>query len=310
MSKPAMQPALNSRAGGGAARALRPQRMWGGKAPAQRRGLLAPSAQASLRACSHRLRPLRAPYFHLCLPRTLQARAAATMAPCSALAAPARAGAIAHQRAARPSGSSRSRRCVQVRAEGGSGGDDLAKQFEAFKRQMKAQVDSNPNVSTAAPPRCAPCRRRRRSHVARLPPSRRHPTTGPRLARAAYWHAHRPCSTAQLAHLHPDACRCAICRTARSPSRRRSRCRPANPSPLPLTPRPRGCRRFSQQQRGGWNDGATADKVRRTEARVLNAWTSERGMQAAAAGTVLLVVALLVAAGGPPADARCTLPWC
>lgn len=43
---------------------------------------------------------------------------------------------------------------------------------------------------------------------------------------------------------------------------------------------------------------------------MLDFWTSERGMQLAAGGTMVLVLLLLLSAGGPPADARCTLPWC
>lgn len=106
---------------------------------------------------------------------------------------------------------------------------------------------------------------------------------------------------------------------AAQPQPRRSRCRR---HPLqrwqrhkqPLTPRsrtpPLPCCRFSQSARGGWNDGPVGDKVRRQEQQVLNAWTSERGMQLAAGGTMALVLLLLFAAGGPPSDARCTLPWC
>lgn len=76
-------------------------------------------------------------------------------------------------------------------------------------------------------------------------------------------------------------------------------------------------RRFTQSplrnsglRSGEWNTGPTADTVRRQEQQVLNVWTQERVMQLAAAGTMALVLALLFSAGGPPADPRCTLPWC
>lgn len=61
---------------------------------------------------------------------------------------------------------------------------------------------------------------------------------------------------------------------------------------------------------GGWNAGPSADQMRRQERQLLDAWTQERLMQLAAGGTMALVLVLLFAAGGPPADPRCTLPWC
>ena len=185
--------------------------------------------------------------------------------------APSPAVGIKSQRAACRRGSRRPGRLQRVCAQGDQGGDDLAKQFAAFKRRMNAQVDRDPNVKTAAPPRCAP---------PLAPPPlvpAGHPTTGCLPAarlRAAPARAARPAATL------------------------------SGPAPRPTR------RRFSQQQRGGWNDAPAGDKLRRQEARLLDAWTSERGMQLAAAGTVLLVVAMLAAAGGPPADPRCTLPWC
>lgn len=69
-------------------------------------------------------------------------------------------------------------------------------------------------------------------------------------------------------------------------------------------------RRVGGSAGGGWNDGQAASQMRRQESQLLNAWTNGVGMQLAAAGTMVLVIALLVSAGGPPADARCTLPWC
>ena len=43
---------------------------------------------------------------------------------------------------------------------------------------------------------------------------------------------------------------------------------------------------------------------------MLNAWVPDQVLGLAAVGVMALLIAVLLAAGGPPADPRCTLPWC
>lgn len=310
MSKPAVQPALNPRAGGGAARALRPQRMWGGKAPAQRRGLQVCTLCPGIPA---RLQPSPATSAGSILPSLPAQNAASSRSRhYGSLLGPGSPGTCRRDRPPARGSPQRQQPVQALRASAGRGRQRRRRPGQAV-RGLQAADESAGGLQPQRQHRSA-------AQVRALPPPpplARHPSAA---QPPPPYHRPAPCTCCLLA-CAPALFSCPastsapsslrhLTAPARSPSRRRSGCRPANPSPLPLTPRPRGCRRFSQQQRGGWNDGATADKVRRTEARVLNAWTSERGMQAAAAGTVLLVVALLVAAGGPPADARCTLPWC
>jgi hypothetical protein len=52
------------------------------------------------------------------------------------------------------------------------------------------------------------------------------------------------------------------------------------------------------------------DAIKREESFMLNAWTSDKFQGAGVAVAVLVLLALLLAAGPPPADTRCTLPWC
>ncbi|KAI3431635.1 hypothetical protein D9Q98_004682 [Chlorella vulgaris] len=68
--------------------------------------------------------------------------------------------------------------------------------------------------------------------------------------------------------------------------------------------------RFSATRSGDWNAGPSADSIRKQEMQMLNAVTNANMMQIAAGGAMALVLVLLLAAGGPPADPRCTLPWC
>lgn len=54
----------------------------------------------------------------------------------------------------------------------------------------------------------------------------------------------------------------------------------------------------------------TRDAIKREESFLLNAWTSDKFQGAGVALAVLVLLVLLLAAGPPPADSRCTLPWC
>lgn len=54
----------------------------------------------------------------------------------------------------------------------------------------------------------------------------------------------------------------------------------------------------------------TRDAIKREEAFLLNAWSSDKFQGAGVALAVLVLLVLLLAAGPPPADSRCTLPWC
>jgi hypothetical protein len=62
-------------------------------------------------------------------------------------------------------------------------------------------------------------------------------------------------------------------------------------------------------RRGAWNSGPQGDEIRRAESGLLDVWTSGPFFAVAGAVAVLLLVAL-VAGNPPPADSRCTLPWC
>ena len=54
----------------------------------------------------------------------------------------------------------------------------------------------------------------------------------------------------------------------------------------------------------------TRDAIKREEAFLLNAWSSDKFQGAGVALALLVLLVLLLAAGPPPADSRCTLPWC
>jgi len=54
----------------------------------------------------------------------------------------------------------------------------------------------------------------------------------------------------------------------------------------------------------------TRDAIKREESFLLNAWSSDKFQGAGVALAVLVLLVLLLAAGPPPADSRCTLPWC
>lgn len=54
----------------------------------------------------------------------------------------------------------------------------------------------------------------------------------------------------------------------------------------------------------------TRDAIKREESLLLNAWTSDKFQGTGVAIAVLVLLTLLLAAGPPPADGRCTLPWC
>jgi hypothetical protein len=54
----------------------------------------------------------------------------------------------------------------------------------------------------------------------------------------------------------------------------------------------------------------TRDAIKREEAFLLNAWSSDKFQGLGVATAVLVLLAILLAAGPPPADSRCTLPWC
>jgi hypothetical protein len=54
----------------------------------------------------------------------------------------------------------------------------------------------------------------------------------------------------------------------------------------------------------------TRDAIKREEAFLLNAWSSDKFQGLGVAVAVLVLLAILLAAGPPPADSRCTLPWC
>uniref|UniRef100_A0A383WL55 Uncharacterized protein n=1 Tax=Tetradesmus obliquus TaxID=3088 RepID=A0A383WL55_TETOB len=54
----------------------------------------------------------------------------------------------------------------------------------------------------------------------------------------------------------------------------------------------------------------TRDAIKREEAWLLNAWSSAPFQGVGLAAAVLVLLAILLAAGPPPADSRCTLPWC
>jgi hypothetical protein len=54
----------------------------------------------------------------------------------------------------------------------------------------------------------------------------------------------------------------------------------------------------------------TRDAIKREEAFLLNAWSSDKFQGLGVAVAVLVLLVTLLAAGPPPADSRCTLPWC
>lgn len=54
----------------------------------------------------------------------------------------------------------------------------------------------------------------------------------------------------------------------------------------------------------------TRDAIKREESLLLNAWSSVSFQGVGAGVAVLVLLAVLLAAGPPPADSRCTLPWC
>lgn len=54
----------------------------------------------------------------------------------------------------------------------------------------------------------------------------------------------------------------------------------------------------------------TRDAIKREEAFMLNAWSSNMFQGAGVAVAIIVLLAVVVTAGPPPADSRCTLPWC
>ncbi|KAF8059144.1 hypothetical protein HT031_005316 [Scenedesmus sp. PABB004] len=76
-----------------------------------------------------------------------------------------------------------------------------------------------------------------------------------------------------------------------------------------------GVRAYAQRRRGGGvpvdpSAKLTRDAIKREESVLLNAWSSGAFQGAGAALAVLVLLGVLLAAGPPPADSRCTLPWC
>lgn len=54
----------------------------------------------------------------------------------------------------------------------------------------------------------------------------------------------------------------------------------------------------------------TRNAIKREESLLLNAWSSGAFQGAGVAAAVLVLLVVLLGAGPPPADSRCTLPWC
>lgn len=168
------------------------------------------------------------------------------------------------------------RRSLIIRAAGGE--QNLSKQFSEYKKRLQASMpEVEARTATKEAPKCVLLFKN--SAAAAAQPS--HAVGRRAEARSPLWSIHVPLRYAQ-----------------------------ASLSPSP----PFACRftssRSSSTAGTGWNSGPVGDQLRRQERQVLEAWTQERLMQLAAAGTMALVLVLLFSAGGPPADPRCTLPWC
>ena len=83
---------------------------------------------------------------------------------------------------------------------------------------------------------------------------------------------------------------------------------PARPLSCSL-PLPRRAPR-SFTRRPEWNSGRQREDIRRQERIGLDIWTNESFYLVGIVAVVVLFAAVLLSAGGPPADPRCTLPWC